>query len=85
MASTETATKLRISSAMQNEWDVRCIGDVIPGLRGVDYSSGAIEVSDDVLAAIAADCTHYIDPKAVDATVGERAAYRALLNQILNA
>jgi hypothetical protein len=74
--------RLRISSAIASEWDTRCISDVIPALEGLDYHGGALEVSPETAAEIAADCAFYIDPKAVDATAGERAAYRALLRQI---
>lgn len=74
--------RLRISPTIAAEWDTRCIGDVIPALADIDYSGGAIEVSPEVAAEIADDCRFYIDPKAVDATGAERAAYRALLRQI---
>lgn len=75
--------RLRISPAMVAEWDARCIGDVIPALRDIDYQQGSIEVDLETAAEIAEDCKFYIDPKAVDATAGERAAYRALLRQML--
>lgn len=74
--------KLRISATICNEWDTRCIGDVIPELSGINYYQSAITVSNEVAKQIAADCEFYMDPKAVDATAGERAAYRALRNQI---
>jgi hypothetical protein len=74
--------KLKISPAIAAEWDTRCIGEVVPALADIDYHNGAIEVSSEAAAEIAADCAFYIDPKAVDATAGERAAYRALLRQI---
>ena len=75
--------RLRISPTIAAEWDARCIGDVIPALASVDYSDGSIEVPIEVAIEIAADCRFYIDPKAVDATGAERAAYRALLRQIV--
>ena len=75
--------RLRISSTIAAEWDTRCIGDVIPALASVDYDQGSIEVDPETAAEIAADCRFYIDPKAVDAAAGERAAYRALLRQIV--
>lgn len=74
--------KLKISSAIANEWMSRGIGEVIPALDGLDYDSGTIDVPPSVVREIAEDCRFYIDPKAVDATVGERSAYRALLKQI---
>lgn len=74
--------KLTISKAIELEWDNRCISDVIPGLAGVDYSASEIEVAPDVAREIVADCLHYENPRAVDATVGERSAYRALRRQI---
>lgn len=80
----DQAVKLRLSAAIRNEWDVRCIGDVIPALASVDYSQPVIEVSEQTARAIADDCRFYMDPAAVDATLGERAAYRALLRQIVS-
>ena len=74
--------KLKISKAIANEWDSRGIGEVIPALDMVDRRASEIEVSPEVASEIAADCRFYIDPEAVDATVGERSAYRALLRQI---
>ncbi|ABD72068.1 hypothetical protein Rfer_4382 (plasmid) [Rhodoferax ferrireducens T118] len=61
----------------------RCITDVVPALADLPWDTAtAIEVEPPVAAEIRADCAFYIDPKAVDATAGERAAYRALLHQI---
>jgi len=77
--------KLKITPAISNEWQVRCISDVIPALDGVDWTAGQIEVSAEVAREIAADCEFYINPKAVDATAGERAAYRGLLRQVREA
>ena len=72
--------KLLLSPAIRNEWESRCIGDVIPALR--DYAGErAVLVDRSTLAEIKADCEFYVDPKAVDAAPGERAAYRALLKQ----
>lgn len=73
-------TRLKLSPTMRNEWQVRGIGDVIPALDGY-AGEEAVLVDAAVLKEIAADCRFYIDPKAVDATAGERAAYRALLKQ----
>lgn len=85
MSEAEVNVRLRISAAICAEWDSRCIGDVVPALAETDYHQQDIEVSEEVARQIAADCEFYIDPKAVDATAGERAAYRALLNQIRKA
>ncbi|WP_096697632.1 hypothetical protein [Polaromonas sp. AER18D-145] len=64
---------------------MRGISDVIPALGAVDWTSGQVKVSAEVAREIAADCEFYIDPKAVDATAGERAAYRGLLRQVREA
>lgn len=73
---------LRISPAIANEWVTRCIGDVIPGLADKTISPGApLVVTSNTLNDIIADCAFYADPKCVDASPGERAAYRALLKQ----
>lgn len=72
---------IKLSPAMQHEWNSRCIGDVIPGLS--DYSGQpTVTVDNDTAREIAADCRHYISPRAIDASPGERAAYRALLRQV---
>ena len=75
--------RLRITRAIASEWDTRGITDVIPALRGIDYTQGSIEVDPETAAEIADDCRFYIDPQAIDATAGERAAYRALLRQMI--
>lgn len=75
--------RLTITPAIRNEWMTRCISDVVPALADLPWETDpAIEVKPAVAAEIRADCVFYIDPKAVDATAGERAAYRALLKQI---
>ena len=72
--------KLSLSKVIVQEWQSRCIGDVIPTLR--DWRGSPTVVVDDKTAReIAEDCLWYADPKAVDATPGERAAYRGLLRQ----
>jgi len=75
--------RLKITPTMRNEWQVRAITDVIPALANLPWET-ANEVDVDTATAneIRADCAWYIDPKAVDATAGERAAYRAMLRQI---
>jgi hypothetical protein len=76
--------KLKLSPAMQNEWQTRCIGDVVPALADWDGSL-SLTVTEQTAREIAADCEFYINPKAVDATVGERSAYRCLLRQVQKA
>jgi hypothetical protein len=78
----EPNMRLSISDSIVNEWQTRAISDVIPRLADIDFTNGAIEVDDALAQEIAADCRWYIDPDAVEATVGERSAYRALLKQI---
>lgn len=73
---------LRLSETIRNEWRVRCIGDVIPSLEGVCWDKPIASVTETTAREILADCEFYADPKAVDATPGERAAYRALARQI---
>lgn len=74
---------LRISSSIWNEWQVRAITDVIPSLEHLPWEcENVIRVDDATAKEIRADCAHYIDPKAIDATLGERSAYRALMRQI---
>jgi hypothetical protein len=73
--------RLKLSPTIRAEWETRCIGDVIPALA--NYAGAeCVEVTADTARAIAADCAHYVNPRAVDATLGERAAYRALLVQV---
>lgn len=75
--------RLKITPTMRNEWQVRGITDVIPSLAKLPWATeNAFEVDTATANEIRADCAWYIDPKAVDATTGERAAYRAMLRQI---
>lgn len=74
---------LKITPTMRNEWQVRDIAAVIPTLAELPWETAKeVEVDTRTANEIRADCAWYIDPKAVDATVGERAAYRAMLRQI---
>lgn len=74
---------LNITPTIRNEWLTRGIADVVPALESLPWDTqSVIEVDDKTAAAILADCEFYIDPKAVDATVGTRSAYRALKTQI---
>lgn len=74
---------LRISPAIRNEWQVRAITDVIPALENLPWEAeNVILVDSSTAKEIRADCAHYIDPKAIEATIGERSAYRALMRQI---
>ena len=74
---------LRITPVIRNEWQTRCIADVVPALDALPwFEQSVINVTTETALAIRADCEFYVDPKAVDATAGERAAYRALLKQI---
>ncbi len=74
---------LRISPSIRNEWQVRAITDVIPALEHLPWERENVIMVDDATAKqIRADCAHYIDPKAIEATIGERSAYRGLLRQI---
>ena len=74
---------LKISPSIRNEWQVRSIGDVIHGLNSIAWETQPVVQVDEATAQeIHADCAFYIDPKAVDASVGERSAYRALMRQI---
>lgn len=75
--------RLKITPTMRNEWQVRDITAVIPALAALPWeSANAVDVDAATANEIRADCAWYIDPKAVDATAGERAAYRAMLRQI---
>lgn len=75
--------RLVITPTIRNEWMTRCISDVVPALADLPWETApAVEIEPAVAAEIRADCVFHIDPKAVDATAGERAAYRALLRQI---
>jgi hypothetical protein len=74
---------LKITPSIRNEWRVRAIGDVVPALNALPWEAeNVIHVDAQTASEIHADCAFYIDPKAVDASVGERAAYRALMRQI---
>jgi hypothetical protein len=72
---------LRISPAIANEWNVRCIGDVIPALADRTFEPGKLQVSEPVLREILADCEFMADPRCVDASAAERSAYRGLRDQ----
>lgn len=75
--------QLKLTPSIINEWSVRCIGDVIPGLNAVEWADQrSIEVGRDVAQEIKADCEFYLDRDGPDTTVGERSAYRGLLKQI---
>lgn len=71
---------LNLSSTILNEWQVRCIGEVIPQLADVTYAD-KMTVSEECCKEIAADCEFYLDPNGPETTVGERSAYRSLLKQ----
>lgn len=74
---------LKISLSIRNEWQVRSIGDVIPALNSLPWKTeSVIHVDAQTAKEIHADCAFYVDPKAVDASIGERSAYRALMRQI---
>jgi hypothetical protein len=74
---------LKISTSIRNEWQVRAITDVIPSLAQIPWEmENVIFVDNTTAKEIRADCSFYLDPNAVDATVGERSAYRALMRQI---
>lgn len=82
-SSTGKLIRLRITPTLRNEWQVRDITAVIPALANVPWETlNVVEVDTAIAREIRADCAWYIDPKAVDATAGERAAYRAMLRQI---
>ena len=75
--------RLKITPTMRNEWQVRSITDVIPALAELPWeTSNVVDVDTRIANEIRADCAWYIDPKAVDATAGERAAYRSMPRQI---
>jgi hypothetical protein len=78
----EPAYRLKMSAKMRYEWQVRCIADVIPALAdGAAWDVPTFATDRATVEAIAADCEHMADPRAVDASPGERAAYRGLLRQ----
>lgn len=75
--------RLKISLSIRNEWQVRSIGSVIPALESLPWENeSCIEVEPEIAKEIRDDCAFYVDPKAVDASVGERSAYRGLMKQI---
>ena len=76
---------LKISPAIGNEWAVRDIWAVIPGLPEVPYEGGALSVTPEVAQLVADDCAYMTDKDGPDMSVGERSAYRALLKQIIKA
>ena len=79
----EKTMLLKITTSIRNEWLVRSIGDVVPALNSIAWETeSVIQVDAQTAKEIHADCAFYIDPRAVDASVGERAAYRALMRQI---
>lgn len=74
---------LKITSAIRNEWQVRGISDVVPALAEIAWDVDNVIFVDAATAReIRADCAFQMDPRAVDANLGERSAYRALLRQI---
>ena len=76
--------KLSLSPTIRREWQTRCIADAVPALDG--YAGEAAVMVDHATALeIAKDCDWYADPKAVDATPGERSAYRTSGKQIREA
>lgn len=74
--------RLTLSPTIRNEWQVRCIGDVVPALA--EYcGQRQIDVDSAVVAAeIAADCRFQADPRCVDNSPATRRAYLGLLRQI---
>lgn len=72
---------LKLSPTIQHEWAARGIGGVIPELDSIPLYQEVIVVTEACCREIMADCAFYMDPKAVDATIGERKAYRALMEQ----
>lgn len=72
---------LRITPAIANEWQSRCIGDVIPQLADQWIEPGRLAVDHATLQAVVADCRFMADPKAIDCSPAERRAYRTFLAQ----
>lgn len=72
--------RLRLTPSIVNEWQVRCIGDVIPELKDLPLAP-TISVTVSCCEEIAADCEFYLDPNGPETSIGERSAYRALLKQ----
>jgi hypothetical protein len=72
---------IKLTPKIVNEWLTRCVGDYIPELESWAGES-VIQVDERTAVQIANDCIFYIGPHCVDATLGERASYRALLKQV---
>jgi hypothetical protein len=73
---------LKLSPGIVNEWQVRCIADVIPQLADYAIKVGSkIMVDRETIDAIVADCEFMSDPKAIDSPASERWVYRAMLRQ----
>ena len=69
--------RLLLSHTIRHEWQVRCIGDVVPGLAA--YGGEAhVDIDAHTAQDIAADCRFQADPKAIDQPSGVRLAYEAL-------
>jgi hypothetical protein len=69
--------RLLLSHTIRREWQVRCIGDVVPGLAA--YGGEAyVDIDANTAQDIAADCRFQADPKAIDQPPGVRLAYEAL-------
>lgn len=69
--------RVLLSHTIRREWQVRCIGDVVPGLAA--YGGEAhVDIDADTARDIAADCRFQADPKAIDQPPGVRLAYEAL-------
>ena len=69
--------RLLLSYTIRREWQVRCIGDVVPGLAA--YGGEAhVDIDAHTAQDIAADCRFQADPKAIDQPPGVRLAYEAL-------
>jgi hypothetical protein len=72
---------LRITPSIANEWNVRCIGDVVPALADRMFAPGFLHVTPETLQEILDDCRFMLDPDGPDLLPDERRAYRALVKQ----
>ena len=73
--------RLTLTPVIRQEWQVRCIGDVVPALA--DYIGQAhVDITAATAAEIAADCRFQADPRCIDHAPGVRLAYSALMRRL---
>lgn len=70
--------RLLLSITIRNEWQARCIADLVPGLAGYAGESH-IDIDASTAKSVAQDCRFQVSSQGIDHSEPVRQAYHALL------